>query len=96
MKGFIYPCERDPKACLLQCGHCFNKIPRNQFESKDFGAFWDGIEQGWAEQVKFDLYYEEDFEDPDLQTCPYCGLVGSCMCDEMDDDYPDDELDSYW
>ncbi len=43
--------------------------------------FWALCDEQWAEQFKYQHYYGE--EDPDYVTCPFCGLVGSCMCEEI-------------
>jgi hypothetical protein len=61
----------------------------NPFESQDFAEFWQRIEQEWAERVKYNFYY--DSADPDYYTCPYCGLVGSCMCEEIAEEELDPE-----
>lgn len=53
----------------------------NPFDSTGFAGFWLRVEQEWAEHYK--RYYVYDDDDPDSETCPNCGLVGSCMCDEM-------------
>ena len=55
-------------------------MTENPFESSRFTAFWDLVEQEWAEQEKLSLYY------PD-QACPYCGepyCIDDC-CGEDED-----------
>lgn len=53
----------------------------NPFECSCFADFWLRVENEWAENLKFVSYYGD--EDPDYETCPACGLVGSCMCEEL-------------
>ena len=57
----------------------------NPFELTEGPAFWDMVEQGWAEEEKRSLYY------PD-QACPSCGepsCLGDCseaLADELGED----------
>jgi hypothetical protein len=55
---------------------------RNRFDLSNWAPFWERIQREWAEMFKRITYYDFD-DDPDHYTCPYCGLVGSCMCEDI-------------
>jgi hypothetical protein len=59
----------------------------NPFVCEKFSDFWRLIAIEFSPiwvNVPFD-------EDPDHETCPYCGLVGSCMCDMIAEEELDPE-----
>lgn len=72
--GFCFRecCDLHPE----NCGHCTGWLYWREF--------WELCERQWAEYwKKWEFYPFNGVDDPDMETCPFCGLVGSCMCDEL-------------
>lgn len=52
-----------------------------------FRDFWNYVDVVFWVNMKYDLYYG----DPEFEECPFCGLIGSCMCDMIAEEEADPE-----
>ncbi len=57
--------------------------PFHLFEMADWLGFWERIERERLQWEQLKQFVPVDCGDPDQEECPFCGLIGSCMCDEL-------------